>query len=162
MAVREIIRYPNPILRQPCRPADPSDPETRAVVQDLWDTLDAHVGVGLSAPQVGCSVRVIVVDATRSKRPCRNHGRLAVLNPKIVLSEGKASFREGCMSVPDLVAYIQRAERVTVAGMRPDGRQVTISPEGFEAVIVQHEIDHLDGILFIDRVRHARDLKPRV
>jgi len=161
MAVREIVLYPDPRLREACRPLDPSGDAAQGIVQDLWDTLDAHVGVGLSAPQIGHMVRAIVVDATRAKHPCLHHGRIALLNPVIVLAEGKTTFREGCMSVPDLVAHIQRAERLTLAGLLPDGRQVTISPEGFEAVIVQHEIDHLDGVLFIDRVRRARDLKPR-
>lgn len=157
----KLILYPNPLLRMPCAPAQPNTPETRQVIDRLSQELDNHVGVGIAAPQLGSLLRVIIVDATRARRPVENHGRLVMLNPKIVLSEGKTSFREGCMSVPDLVAYVPRAAKVTLAAQQPDGQPVAISAEGFEAVILQHEIDHLDGILFIDRVRRARDIKPR-
>ncbi|OPZ10225.1 MAG: Peptide deformylase [candidate division BRC1 bacterium ADurb.BinA364] len=161
MPVRPILLLPNPLLRQTAPPADWAAPDTARVIQDLWDTLDSHVGVGLAAPQIGESLRAIVVDATRARRPAANHGRLALLNPRILLAEGRISFREGCLSVPDLVAHISRAERVAVAALAPDGSPLTIEAEGFEAVILQHEIDHLNGQLFIDRVRRARDLKPR-
>jgi peptide deformylase len=161
MPVQPIVLYPNGVLRETCRPADPSDPVTQQVVRDLGDTLDDHIGVGIAAPQIDRPLRIIVVDASRARRPCPNHGRVVLLNPEIVLAEGKITFREGCMSIPDLVAYIQRAERVTVAALRPDGTRVTLTAVGFEAVVLQHEIDHLDGVLFIDRVRRARDLKPR-
>lgn len=161
MPERPVVLYPNPILRERCAHANPENAQTQQVIRDLWDTLDSHVGVGLAAPQIGHATRIVVVDATRARRPCRNHGRLALLNPAIVLSEGTISFREGCMSIPELVAYIRRAERVTVAATLPDGERTTLSTDGFEAVILQHEIDHLDGVLFIDHVRRARDLKLR-
>jgi peptide deformylase len=162
MPVRPIVLYPNPILRRKAGHADPESAETRQALQDLWDTLDGHVGVGLAAPQIGHSLRIIVVDASRARRPVANHGRIALLNPQIILAEGETAFREGCLSIPDLVAHIRRAERAAVAGLLPDGRRTTLTSEGFEAVVFQHEIDHLDGILFIDRVRHARDLKTRL
>jgi peptide deformylase len=161
MPERSIVLYPNPILRKQAEAVAQGDERVKAVVQDLLDTLDSHVGVGIAAPQIGESVRIIAIDATRARRPVRNHGRLVLVNPEIVAREGRTSFREGCMSVPDLVAQIERSERVTVAAHKPDGEPLTIMAEGFEAVILQHEIDHLDGILFIDRVHSARDLKPR-
>ncbi|MCX7013367.1 MAG: peptide deformylase [Candidatus Sumerlaeota bacterium] len=161
MAVRPIVLYPNPILREKARHADPASEEVRRALQDLWDTLDDHTGVGLAAPQIGRPLRMIVVDATRARHPVSNHGRVALLNPRLLTAEGRISVREGCLSIPDLVAHVPRAERVTVAGTLPDGRPATLAPEGFEAVIFQHEIDHLDGVLFIDRVRRARDLKAR-
>jgi len=161
MSSRPIVRYPNPLVREKCVHADPASPETQEIVRDLWDTLDAHVGVGLAAPQIAAAARIIVVDARRARRPCKNHGRLALINPEIILSEGTISFREGCLSIPDVVAHVRRAERVTVAATLPGGARMTITTEGFEAVILQHEIDHLDGVLFIDRVRRARDLKLR-
>jgi len=161
MPVRPIVLYPDPLLRRRAEEVDPASPEVARVVQDLWATLDSHVGVGIAAPQIGASVRIICIDATRAKRPVPNHGRLALLNPRVVSSEGSTNFREGCLSLPDLVARVRRAERVTVSGCLPNGEPTTITTEGFEAVILQHEIDHLDGVLFIDRVKSARDIKIR-
>jgi peptide deformylase len=161
MPPRPIILYPNPILREKAASADPQSPEVRQAIRDIWETLDDHTGVGLAAPQIGCSLRIVVVDATRARRPVENHGRVALLNPEILEPEGRISFREGCMSIPDLVAHVRRAQSVTVSGLLPDGSRTTLRPVGFEAVIFQHEIDHLDGMLFIDRVRRARDLKVR-
>jgi len=160
-ALGDLVLYPNPLLRMPCAPAGPNEDETRQVIDRLVEVLDQHEGVGIAAPQVGSLLRVVVVDATRARRPADNHGRLILLNPKIILSEGKISFREGCMSVPDLVAHVPRAAKVTVSAQHPGGQPAVLTSEGFEAVILQHEIDHLDGILFIDRVRRARDIKPR-
>lgn len=161
MPVREIRLYPDPILRQRSANLECGAPETAQVVQDLWDTLDSHTGVGLAAPQIGHAVRAIVIDATRARRPVRNHGRLALLNPQILETRGMASFREGCLSVPEMVAHVRRAEHVTVVATLPDGAPITVMSEGFEAVILQHEIDHLNGIVFVDRVSSARDLKFR-
>jgi peptide deformylase len=161
MAIQPVRLYPDPILRQKSEIVDLRDDRTADVVRDLWDTLDSHAGVGIAAPQIGQSVRIIALDATRAKRPVPNHGRIVLINPEIIVAEGETSFREGCLSIPDLVARITRSERVTVAAMSVEGNPVAITAEGFEAVILQHEIDHLNGVLFIDRVRSARDLKIR-
>jgi len=161
MPVRPIVLYPEPLLRKKAGPADPCGDLAQAIVRDLWDTLDDHAGVGIAAPQIGSLQRIIAIDATRARRPVINHGRLALINPQIILAEGQISFREGCLSVPDYVAHIRRAERITVSAFLPGGHPITIETAGFESVIIQHEMDHLDGILFIDRVHHARDLKPR-
>lgn len=161
MPSRDIVLYPNPILRARANEVDPSDPEVQAVIRDLQATLDDHVGVGIAAPQIGEGLRIIAVDATRARKPVPNHGPLVLLNPEIVSREGEITFREGCMSIPDFVARIRRSDRVVISALTPEGHPITIQSEGFEAVIFQHEIDHLDGILFIDRILHARDLKPR-
>lgn len=161
MTIRAVVKYPNEILRHRSLPVDPDADDVTALIRDMWDTLDAHGGVGLAAPQIGSLLRIIVVDATRARRPVANHGRLCLINPQLLDTEGATAFREGCMSVPDLVARIPRSQRVVVAGHLPDGSPVTIISEGFEAVVFQHEIDHLDGILFIDRVHSASDLRPR-
>jgi len=108
--------------------------------------------VGIAAPQIGEFIRLIVVDARKSKRPCTNHGLLILANPEIVQQEGRIVFREGCMSVPGFHAYIERYNKIKVNTYdlsTSSYRQ--IDAEGFEAVVLQHEIDHLDGILFIDR-----------
>lgn len=161
MPPKPIVLYPNPLLREKAAPAVPGDPATDEVLRDLWETLDSHVGVGIAAPQIGSLLRIIAVDATRARRPVANNGRMALLNPEILQAEGETSFREGCLSIPDLVARIPRAERVTVVATLPDGSPTTFRAEGFEAVILQHEVDHLNGVLFIDHVRNARDLKIR-
>jgi peptide deformylase len=162
MSERSIILYPNPFLRRICKPVEAISEETKIVIADLWDTLDAHTGVGLSAPQIGFDARIIVVDATRARRPVKNHGRLTLINPELCLVESTISFREGCMSIPDLVAHVPRADRIIISATLPDGSPVTIDTHGFEAVVIQHELDHLDGVLFIDRVKSARDIKPRL
>ncbi len=161
MAVRKILTVPHPILRQVATPASHSPADWEQIVTDLWDTLDDHIGVGIAAPQIGESVRIVAVDASRAKRPVPNHGRLTLVNPVIVEKEGRISFREGCLSVPDYVAHIERAARIVLTYFDAYGQPMTLDAVGFEAVVIQHEIDHLDGILFIDRVRRARDLKPR-
>lgn len=161
MPSRDIVLYPSPILRARATEVDPSASDVQTVVRDLQATLDDHVGVGIAAPQIGESLRIIAVDATRARKPIPNHGPLVLLNPEIVSRESEITFREGCMSIPDFVARIRRSERIVISALTPDGDPITIQSEGFEAVIFQHEIDHLDGILFIDRIAHARDLKPR-
>lgn len=162
MPVLSIILYPDPVLRSRAdEVADVSAPSVRELVASLWDTLDSHDGVGIAANQVGGLLRVIAVDATRARRPVKNHGRLTLINPVMVAREGTIAFREGCLSIPHYVARVPRAQSVVVWAVDASGSPLTVAAEGFEAVILQHEIDHLDGVLFIDRVRSARDLKPR-
>jgi peptide deformylase len=158
---RPILTLPHPLLRAKAEVVQPPFDAVSEVIRDLWETLDAHVGVGIAAPQIGESLRIIVADATRAKRPVKNHGRLTLINPVILEREGTIAFREGCLSVPDYVAFVERSRVVTVSALAPDGSPLVVTAEGFEAVILQHEIDHLDGILFIDRIRHARDIKLR-
>ena len=146
MSVREVVRYPHPILKEVCRPAEPG--EAQQVAAHLLDTMDAHPGcVGLAAPQIGEPVRVVVVDVSGHPRAETSNGRLVLVNPVVLASDGAVVMREGCLSIPDLTANVRRAERVTVAA---GGR--TVEAEGFEARCLLHELDHLDGVLFLDRV----------
>lgn len=151
MAAREILLYPHPALKAICAPVVSVDGAARAVAADLVDTLEASPGVGLAAPQIGELVRVIVVDAGRNPRHT-GQGRLVLFNPRIVAHEGEQFFREGCLSLPDYTANIRRARWVRVCALDLAGEPVQIEAEGFEAVVFQHEIDHLDGVLFLDRV----------
>jgi peptide deformylase len=160
MAIREILLLPDARLKQVSAPVGEVDEAVRALAHDLAETLDASPGVGLAAPQIGALVRMIIVDAGRHPRH-PGQGRFLLLNPEVVAAEGEQLFREGCLSVPEYTANIRRAASVSVRGRRLDGEIVTIAAEGFEAVVFQHEIDHLDGILFLDRVAHRRDLFPR-
>ena len=152
MAVREVLTYPNPLLKQVCAPAQPD--EIEPVVADLIDTMNSfdHC-VGLAAPQIGHALRIAVVDITGHPRAKDPHGLMVLVNPKVTgRSEGSKVSREGCLSLPDLTANVRRPRRATVAFGE---REVEL--KGFEARCVLHEIDHLDGILFLDRVASITD-----
>ena len=153
MAVRPIVLYPDPILKQPCRAVEPGQTGLQEILEDLVDTLRASPGVGVAAPQIGFDLRVFVVDVT-PKNP--GHGLLVLLNPEMIASEGKVLGREGCLSIPDYTATVQRFSRVVIKGQDPAGQTRLIESEGFEAICLQHELDHLDGILFLDRVACLR------
>lgn len=161
MPVRGIVRIPDALLKTVCTPIGPGS-EACAVTQDLLDTLNTVPGVGIAAPQVGHLVRVVVVDAGRNERCENHHGLLMLVNPVITSSSGSQVFKEGCLSVPQYLARIKRSWSVTVDAVSPGGEPIRIDADGFEAVVLQHEIDHLDGILFLDRVRDMkRDLIER-
>lgn len=159
--MREIVLYPDPRLRRKAYPIEPGSDEARALAEALEATLAAHIGVGIAAPQIGESRRMIRIDLTRAKRPVPHHGPMTLLNPEVVLREGRVVFQEGCLSIPGLVARVPRARRVKVVARGVEGEEIRLEAEGFEAVVLQHEIDHLDGILFLDRVRRARDVRVR-
>lgn len=148
MAVKEIVLFPDPILKTVCEPCDPDAPETKQLVQDLIDTVAASPGVGLAAPQIGVALRAFVVDV----RPKPGAGLLVLLNPEVVSSSGPKTGREGCLSIPDFTAKVRRPQEVVIRGLNPEGKSVVIHSSDFEAVCIQHEMDHLDGILFLDRV----------
>ncbi len=154
MVVREVLLHPHPLLTRPAEPA--TDPD--AVVADLLDTMRSfgHC-VGIAAPQIGDSVRVAVVDCTGHPKAPDAHGELVLVNPVIVAASGSEVGREGCLSIPAFTANVRRATEITVEadGLRLDAR-------GFEARAIQHEIDHLDGLLFLDRVESLEaDVFPR-
>jgi len=119
-------------------------------------------GVGIAAPQVGELQRVVVVDCRRSMRPCKNHGLLQLVNPKVTDGSGNVLGREGCLSVPDWVGVVPRAKKIQVSFQDLTGSPCMIESSGFEARVIQHEIDHLDGVLFTDRVVSTKDLVRRL
>ena len=127
---------------------------------DLLDTMHSHPRcVGLAAPQIGEEVRMVAVDVTGHPKADSSNGLLVLVNPVVVLSVGSEVGREGCLSIPDLTANVRRALEVRVQAAAPDGSDVVIELRGFEARCLQHEIDHLDGILFLDRVESlSRDV----
>lgn len=154
MAVREILLYPDPILKQMCAPVEKLGTDADALIQDLIDTmLAAGHSVGVAAPQIGVSQRVVVVDVSGNKLGRdNNHDLLTMINPEIIRKEGSRVMREGCMSVPDYTGNVTRAESIVVQFLDRNGLERVINSSGFEAVAIQHEIDHLDGMLFLDRV----------
>jgi len=154
MAVRTIRVYPDPILKQVAEPVEEIDESVVAVVQDLVDTmLDAGHSVGVAAPQIGVLQRVMVVDVSSSKLGRdNNHGLLEMVNPEIIERSGSKMMRDGCMSVPDYTGNVTRAEHIVIEFTNRNGQLRVIEANGFEAVAIQHELDHLDGLLFLDRV----------
>jgi peptide deformylase len=147
LAVREVLHYPHPALKSVC--SETAGEEARRVADDLVDTMRSfgHC-VGLAAPQLGELVRIVAVDVSAHPKATSSHGLLVLVNPVVVHEQGAEVAREGCLSIPHLTANVRRATRVTIAAA--DGLRV--ESEGFEARCILHEIDHLDGILFLDRV----------
>ena len=152
MAIRPILLYPHPGLKSRNAAVVHTDPTMQTVVQDLLDTLAASPGVALAAPQIGHAVQAIVVDVSRKKGET-GHGLVVLLNPIILAQEGRKIVREGCLSVPDYTGNVLRYEQTIVEGLALDGRIITISTAGFEALAFQHELDHLNGTLFLDRIQ---------
>ena len=153
MAVREVLRYPHPSLKQKARELGSGDDAVAVVATDLVETMESfgHC-VGLAAPQLDHLVRMIAVDVTGHKKATTQNGLLVLVNPVIVESEGAEVGREGCLSIPHLTANVRRATRIRVEARDPQGEPVSVESEAFEARCLQHEIDHLDGLLFLDRV----------
>ena len=147
MAVRSILLYPDPILKQVADPVAEVDKTVVFVIQDLVDTMvDAGHSVGVAAPQIGVLRRVLVVDVSKSKLgKDNNHGLLEMINPEIIEKSGSTMMREGCMSVPDYTGNVTRAEHIVIEFTDRVGQLRVIEVSGFEAVAIQHELDHLDG-----------------
>jgi peptide deformylase len=158
---RDVLRYPHPGLKRVCADVGPGV-EAARVARDLVDTMRAFPRcVGLAAPQIGEEVRIVVVDVTDHPRTSTSNGLLVLVDPVVVATPGGEVGREGCLSIPEFTANVPRATRVAVRATTPDGRLVEVECEGFEARAVQHELDHLDGILFLDRIATSADLFPR-
>jgi len=149
MAIREILKYPHPLLKKRSQEVDEIDGELKKLVQDMTETMYDAGGVGLAAPQVGISRRVIVVDVNPIDP---QHSLFVMINPEIVLEEGDVDHEEGCLSVPDCLEKVKRREKVQVRGISPEGREIEISGEGVLSFAIQHEIDHLNGVLILDKV----------
>ncbi|MDH4276270.1 MAG: peptide deformylase [Gammaproteobacteria bacterium] len=163
MAVLKVLTYPDPRLKTISVPVEAFDEKLRAFVRDLEETMRAGPGgVGIAAPQVGEFTRVVIVDVS-IKKNVAHHGRMLLVNPEIVLWEDMAVGREGCMSVPDYTGNVIRAQRIQVAARNEHGDAVHYECTGYEARAVQHELDHLDGMLFLDRlVSRRHDLFARI
>jgi peptide deformylase len=149
MAIREIKKYPDEILKKKALPVNKIDGDVRSLIKDMVDTMYAAPGIGLAAPQVGVSKRIIVVDVTTKEE---KHPLIILINPEIVDADGIVDSDEGCLSVPGYNSSVKRAEKVVAKGLDQDGNCIEVSGTGLFARALQHEIDHLDGILFVDRL----------
>ena len=144
MSVRSLHLLGSPVLRQRSADVTAVDDEIRRLVEDLFETMDVSRGVGLAANQIGAAARVAVVDAEGD--------RFAMINPVLVETEGRATAEEGCLSIPEIFADVTRPERVVVEATDADGNRYRKEATGLKARAIQHEIDHLDGILFLDHL----------
>lgn len=162
MAVLDILTYPDERLRQVSAAVERFDAAFQRRVDDLEETRLAGPGaVGIAAPQVGWFERVVIVDVSGRKKT-RSHGHLILVNPEITEWEGYAVGREGCLSVPDYTGNVIRAERIRLRALDREGNALSFEMDGFEARAVQHEMDHIDGLLFLDRlVSRRQDLFQR-
>jgi peptide deformylase len=154
--VREIITEGHPTLRKVAKRIPPSEiakPLFQQLIDDMFATMYAAPGIGLAAPQVNVGKRVFTVDL-RDDDPA--HGPLVVINPKFTVVEGEVEATEGCLSVPGMVGEMTRYERVVCTGLDRDGNKITLEGEGLFARCLQHEMDHLDGILYIDKAKNVR------
>ena len=151
--VREILIWPDPVLKKKASPVARVDDSTRTLVNDMFETMYAADGVGLAAPQIGVLKNIIVLD-TSPRQP--ESKPVAMINPEIVSTEGRMVYTEGCLSIPGEAEDVERAAKVTVRFLDPDGKQQTLEAEGLLAVAIQHETDHLLGTMFVD---HLSSLK---
>lgn len=153
MTIREIKILGDPILRTPAEEVSEFDEEIQALAEDMLETMYRASGIGLAGPQVGVSRRIIVVDLGEAEDEDEEHGPVVLVNPRVAESSKKTDRApEGCLSIPGMEEVVERPASVTVEGFTPEGDPVTIQAEGLLGRALQHEIDHLDGILFIDRL----------
>ncbi len=149
MAVREILILPDPLLRKVAEPVASFDEDLQKTVDDMFDTMYDAPGIGLAGPQIGYMKRVVVIDLADEENP--DSGKIAMINPEIVgISDTTAVSEEGCLSIPELYYEVERPDEVTVKYFTPQGEEVTRHATGRLATCMQHEIDHLDGVLYID------------
>jgi len=159
VSILQICKYPDPVLRQKAECVKNIDKGLQRLIDDMIDTMYDAPGVGLAANQVGLALSVIVVDIQREE--CE-YGLIVLINPELVSAQGEVTFEEGCLSVPDYFATVKRHGEIVVRGLDRDGKTIQIAANGMLAIALQHEMDHLEGKLFIDRISPiARDIFKR-
>ena len=150
MTIRKIFEYPAPVLRQETRAITTFDESLQKLVVDMAETMYDAPGIGLAAPQIGESLKLVVVDISRDKEGAREY--MAMVNPEIIATEGSQLDEEGCLSLPDLTSKVKRFRKITVSYQDLAGNGQELETENRFAVVLQHEIDHINGILFIDHL----------
>lgn len=147
----ELVLLPDESLRKVCNPLSDITEATHQLIENMFHTMYEAPGIGLAAPQIGCSDRIIVVDVSEEKNQ-----PVALINPEIIESAGEITWEEGCLSIPGIYAEVRRPSEILVRGINPDGKEIEFEAKDLFAVCLQHEIDHLNGKLFID---HLSNLK---
>ena len=156
MAIRKILHYPDPRLRRKALPVDTVDDETRTLIDDMAETMYQAPGMGLAAPQIDVSKRILIIDISEARNDLR-----VLVNPELLTQEGEQTMEEGCLSVPGVYEEVTRAEKVTVRALGRDGKPFELEADGLLATCVQHEIDHLDGKLFVDYLSRLKQQRVR-
>jgi peptide deformylase len=149
MAVLEILKYPHPVLKKRCEQVEQVDDDVKRLICDMRETMYQANGIGLAACQVGVPRRVLVMDVSPLDP---EHGFFAIINPEILSEEGEIDYEEGCLSVPDCTEKIKRREKIRVRGTSPEGEEIEVAGEGILSIALQHEIDHLNGVLILNRI----------
>ncbi len=149
MALKRILTYPESVLRERAEPVSNIDGRIQKLIDDMIDTMYHAPGIGLASNQIGDLNRVIIFDTSAQDEP---NDLCVLINPEIIETDGSVHYEEGCLSVVDYSADVKRTERVTVRGLDREGNPVTFKAEGLSAIVLQHEIDHLNGKLFIDHI----------
>lgn len=156
MALRDIILYPHEVLSTKADPIDEVDDDLRQLVDDMIETMYDAPGIGLAAPQIGILQRLTVIDISNEENPDKLY---TFINPQIVHAEGRIVWEEGCLSIPGAYEKVERSNKIVVQALDRDGEEFELEAEGLLAVAIQHEIDHLDGVVFLD---HLSALKRRM
>ncbi|WP_404400010.1 peptide deformylase [Pelagibacterium halotolerans] len=161
MTIRPILILPDPLLRKVAEPVESFDADLKKTVEDMFETMYDAPGIGLAGPQIGYMKRVAVIDLADEENP--DSGKIAMVNPEIIaMSDETTVSEEGCLSIPDIVYDVERPAEITVQYFTPEGEEVTREAKGRLAICMQHEIDHLDGVLYIDylsRLKRDRVIK---
>ena len=152
MALREIRKYPDPVLRKKTSRVERIDSALDRLIEDMVETMHAAPGVGLAANQVGVSLQLAVIDLSSRENEEQRHPLLIIINPEMLSMEGSVIEEEGCLSIPDYAEKVKRAARVKVRAQDRTGKKFEIEAEGLMAKALQHEIDHLNGLLFVDKL----------
>ena len=155
MPLREVLQFPDPRLKRVSEPVGEITDEIRELARDMCDVMYGEPGVGLAAPQLGVALRLFVIDTEWNDEGVEKNPQV-LINPEVTRKEGKLTWEEGCLSVPDYVAEVERAAEVTVRALDLDGKEISHEASGLRSVCMQHECDHLDGILFIDRISRLK------
>jgi peptide deformylase len=153
MAILKILQYPNPLLKKKCEKVDQIDNKIKSLIDNMVETMYDANGIGLAASQVGILQRVIVIDVSPMEP---EKGLLVMINPEIISEEGDIEYEEGCLSLPEFREKVKRKEKVKVMGISPEGKEIITEADGILAIAFQHEIDHLNGILLLDRVSRLK------
>ncbi len=152
MPVLPIVIYPDPVLKKKAQEVEEITPEITSMLTDMAETMYEAPGIGLAAPQIGVSLRACVIDVGDNPETGRVKRLYKLVNPKIIAQEGKTKYEEGCLSIPGVYETVERFAKVTVEALDENGKSITIDADDLLAICLQHEIDHLDGILFPDRL----------
>lgn len=158
MSIRPILTAEHPVLHQKAKKIKRIDISTQNLVDDMLESMRAVHGLGLAAPQIGIGLRVLVIEMPEDKDEPHAGKQVILVNPEILKSEGEQVGEEGCLSIPGYVGIVRRAMKISVKGLNSKGKEVRVKGEGLLARALQHEIDHLDGILYTDRLEKPEDL----